>query len=510
MVKIRYMLLGCLLLASSCNNFLDVETPDNLVQDEFWQNEDQARSALMGLYTSLDDCLNAYMAWGDIRSAFYAPGAGEGFTNVYAQFMRHDIYPDNGLVSWSPVYTSINWINSFIKNAPAVPGRDENFTEAELQAMLGEAHALRALNYFYLVRAFRDVPLVTEPYESDTQEMDTAPSDEETVLDFIEEDLAFALEQAPETFTSVNERYGRITKNAVRALWADVKLWRNEYQACLDLCGQLDAEYANSLVSPLNWYTIFNPGNSSESIFELQYLQEGPSSPLFQWFSHEFTSGDDSRRYLGNAGVININAREVLYPPQSDDYVTSDTIRLKNFSTFTSALWATGYGLGREVYKFSGDAPYQVAYRTSENRNANYIFYRYREILFMKAEAYAMLGRYDEAEAMINVVRVQCDAPPLMPGEAGEGAEFFTWLLLERSFELGFEGKEWFAAVRIGRREGYRDVLIELAGTNHSMGISFPVIRARLLNQESWFLPYYRTEVENNGQLEQKDFYKNK
>lgn len=499
-----------MLLASSCNNFLDVETPDNLVQDEFWQNEDQARSALIGLYTSLDNCLNVYQAWGDIRSAFYAPGGGEGFTNSYAQFMRHDIYPNNGLVSWSSVYTSVNWINSFIKNAPGVPARDDNFTEAELQAMLGEAHALRALNYFYLVRAFRDVPLVTEPYESDTQELDTAPSDEKTVLDFIEEDLAVALEQAPETFTSVGERYGRITKNAVRAIWADVKLWRNQYQACLDLCAELDAEYRSSLVSPLNWYTIFNPGNSSESIFELQYLQEGPSSPLFEWFSHEFTSGDDSRKYLGNAGVIGINSSEVLYPPQSDEYAASDTIRLKNYSTFTSQLWITGYGLGREVYKFSGDAPYQVAYRTSENRNANYIFYRYREILFMKAEAYAMLGRYEQAEEMINIVRVQCDIPPLLPGEAGEGPEFFTWLLLERSFELGFEGKEWFAAVRIGRREGYRDVLIELAGTNHSMGINFPVIRARLLDQESWFLPYHLTEVENNPQLEQKEFYKNK
>ncbi|HYH57065.1 MAG TPA: RagB/SusD family nutrient uptake outer membrane protein [Anseongella sp.] len=96
------------------------------------------------------------------------------------------------------------------------------------------------------------------------------------------------------------------------------------------------------------------------------------------------------------------------------------------------------------------------------------------------------------------------------PGEAGEGAEFFNWLLLERSFELGFEGKEWFAAVRIGRREGYRDVLIELAANFHSMNVSYPVTRARLLNQESWFLPYHLTEVENNTQLEQKEFYRNK
>src|SRR5690606_14509295 len=144
------------------------------------------------------------------------------------------------------------------------------------------------------------------------------------------------------------------------------------------------------------------------------------------------------------------------------------------------------------------------------DRTANYIFYRYRDVLFMKAEAYAMMNQYAEAEQMINIVREHCNIPLLTPGESGEGPEFMTRLLMEREFELGFEGKEWFAAVRIGRRPGYENVLIEKAATNNSLGKSFQVIRARLLDQESWFLPYHRTEVENNPQLEQKPFYRNK
>src|SRR3546814_2848127 len=116
----------------------------------------------------------------------------------------------------------------------------------------------------------------------------------------VEEDLEFALENAPETFENVNERYGRITKNAVRALWADVKLWRNEYQACLDLCMQLDAQYAGSMVRPLDWYSIFNPVTSTESIFEFQYMLKESSSPLYNWFSNTNTSGTD-RRYHSNS-----------------------------------------------------------------------------------------------------------------------------------------------------------------------------------------------------------------
>src|SRR3546814_12500459 len=98
---------------------------------------------------------------------------------------------------------------------------------------------------------------------------------------------------------------------------------------------------------------------------------------------------------------------------------------------------------------------------SSDVCSSDLIFYRYREILFMKAEAYAMLGRYPEAEAAINVVREHCDIPPLGIGEGGEGEEFCSRLLMEREFELGFEGKEWFAAVRISRRQGYSNILVD-------------------------------------------------
>jgi len=128
----------------------------------------------------------------------------------------------------------------------------------------------------------------------------------------------------------------------------------------------------------------------------------------------------------------------------------------------------------------------------------------------MKAEAYAMLNQYAEAERMINIIREHCNIPALTAGESGEGNEFMSRLLMEREFELGFEGKEWFAVVRIARRSGYENVLLEKAATNHSMGRSYQVIRARLLDPESWFLPYQLSEVENNPQLDQKAFYKNK
>jgi hypothetical protein len=499
---IKYGLLGLVLILGGCSKFLDVSPPDNLIKDNFWQNREQVNSSLIGLYTSLGTCVRSFQIWGDIRSSLYAPGVN--FSSNHAQFLNHDIYTTDSLTSWSQTYRAVSWTNAFIKNAPTALKNDPTFKEEELKTMMGEAHALRGLLYFYLVRAFKEVPIMKEPYESDSQTFNTAAASEKEVLDFIEEDLNYALINAPQTFADTRGRYGRVTKNAVRAILADVKLWRNEYTAVIDLCKTLDATYANTLVRPQDWYTIFYPGNSSESIFEYQYGLQGPSSPLYNWFA--LVDGATAV-YTANYTNIKINSGDLLYPGTNPDlHFSADTIRLKNFGAFRFPA----SGSTAEVYKFIGQAPYQQAYRRQNDRTASYIFYRYREVMFMKAEAYAMLGQYDEAEKVINIIREHCDIPTLTPGEGGEGVEFFNRLLMEREFELGFEGKEWFAAVRVSRRAGYNNILVEKAAVNNSMGLPYQVVRARLLNMESWFLPYYRIEVEKNPLLQQKDYYKNK
>ncbi|GAB3024160.1 RagB/SusD family nutrient uptake outer membrane protein [Niabella terrae] len=514
-IKIIQRKIGWLLLFSavlcSCNKILEVDQPDNLVYDEFWNNRDQVYASLMGLYTSIQSNIASFHAWGDIRSGLYKPGTGDAFTSSDRQFLSQDIYPENALLSWSSVYKSIGWINAFIKNAPLALEKDPTFDESELQRMLGEAHALRALNYFYLVRAFKEAPLITEPYESDNQLINTAAVDESALLEFIEADLDLALKQCAETFENADEKYGRVTKNAVRALWADVKLWKNEYQEVLELCAPLDAQYASQLVGPFDWYSIFNPGNSPESIFELQYKPTGPSSPLYGWFAYYSGRSSNGTRFMANPLNVQLASEEILYPTALPEYTSSDTIRYKNYAAYRNSSVSGSFGSGWEVYKFLGQEPYQPSYRPANDRRlVNYILYRYREILLMKAEAYAMLNRYPEAEDMINMIRAHCNIPLLSTGESGEGAEFFSRLLMEREAELGFEGKEWFAAVRIARRAGLSEVLLTKSATNNPMNYSYQVIRARLLDPESWFLPYNKTELENNAALVQKDFYKNR
>ena len=46
---------------------------------------------------------------------------------------------------------------------------DPEFTQGDYQVVRAQMLALRSLCYFYLVRAFRDVPYTTHSYENDSE-----------------------------------------------------------------------------------------------------------------------------------------------------------------------------------------------------------------------------------------------------------------------------------------------------------------------------------------------------
>jgi len=507
MKKFKYILLSLGLLATGlqgCSGFLDVDIPDKLVKKDYWKTKDQVNAALTGVYTSLHDNLVTFIKWGDLRSDLYQLG-----TKAEAkerQFVEQDIFPNNALVDWGAAYKGINWANSFIKNARGTIEYDQTLTLSEVQAMESEAYAIRALYYFYLVRAFKEVPIILEPYESDVQTVYYGASPENVVLDTIESDLRRALAYAPDDYSSPQERYGRITKNAVKAIWADVKLWKGDYQGCVTLCEQLDAVYKNKMVAPTidAWFNMFSSGNSSESIFEYQYLEKGLTSPLYSlydgpsaWFVANMTG------YSENVSLLYRGGGESSF---------ADTIRTLG-STLNISESASGISSMNTVFKYVGQTPGLMNGETrsgiSQN-TVNFIFYRYREILLIKAEALAMLNDYAGATEAINTIRRATGLETIVEGDFGTGDDFMDKLLAERVAELAFEGKQWFSMVRMARRNQTSALLVERIAQHTSADVKLQTMRARLKDPESWFLPYLTSEVDNNPFLEQKAYYADK
>lgn len=498
MKKLKYILYSVLLTAftlQGCSDFLDVDIPDTQVKDDFWRTREQAVAALMTVYTQLGANVQRFLVWGDLRSELYSRGTNT--SSSMGQMLDQYITTSNDFADWSEVYKGINWANSFIKNADRVVESDQSVTTEEIAAMKAEAYGLRALFYFYLVRTFQDVPVALEPYESATQSPYGPAVKEEQVLDVIEADLKIALEDAPASFANQAENYGRITKNAIKALWADVKLWRGgeeNYRECLRLCNELETYYDTKLVTGDIWFSLFSPGNTPESIFEYQYMiDKGPASPL----RGLFTTG----------GVLDLNAdgyiKDLKKAYFSSTMGISDTIR-----PMRAALG------GMQVFKYTG-----ISYESNgirqfrddvSGRKTHFIFYRYREVMLMKAEALAMLGQFEEAVVPINRIREVTWVEQLTSREYGTGKLFFDKLLAERAAELGWEGKQWFSLIRIARHTGYDDLLVDRIVESTQTSVKPQTLRARLQEKAGWFMPYLESEVQSNLDLVQKEFYKGK
>lgn len=488
--------LAVVLGLQSCSNFLTVDIPDSLTKKEYWKSKDHAEAALAGVYTAFGSNIQRFIYWGGVRSEIYSAPNGNASIK---QFIDQDIRITNDYCNWKDVYTVISRANSFLKNIHLVLNNDRSFTLGQMDEMKGQVYAVRALNYFYLVRAFKEVPYQSEPYESDTQAPYAAAVSEEILLDSIEADLSLALQLAPESFDRPEENCGYITKRAVRAIWADVKLWRKKYQECVDLCDELARDYDGQMLTWDTWYSMFASGNSKESIFEYQYLEEGPASVIGTLFYSPLAANRSAYYY---------NVRKVY--PQSGQYETIDTIRPQRTVSHVSYGGNAGFSGVFKYLGISADNGQYVLRDENGRKKVNFIFYRYREVLLMKAEALGAMERYSEAVESINKIRLATALETVTPEEMGTDEGFMDKIICEYRTELAYEGKDWFTLVRIARNTGYKGLLIDRVSENSSSMVKEQTLKAYLDNPESWFLPYLDSEVQDNLLLKQKEFYKGK
>jgi starch-binding outer membrane protein, SusD/RagB family len=118
--------------------------------------------------------------------------------------------------TWNPAYQAINTLNAALDRGPNTTG----ITTATKQSLLGEAHFLRALNYFTLVQTFGDVTLTLHENQGVIATAVRDPASK--VYEAIIADLDSAVTMLPVTQTDV----GRATKGAAQALRSKVYLTR--------------------------------------------------------------------------------------------------------------------------------------------------------------------------------------------------------------------------------------------------------------------------------------------
>lgn len=483
--KIRFILLFFAMgIQFSCNNYLELLPPSGLVREEFWKTKSDVEAVLMGAYqsfASMNGVLFTYgEARGDMVKADYSLGGNE------LKLIESNIFPDNGLCDWSSFYKVINYCNDVLKNAPEVQKIDNTFTDFQLQGFMAEAHFLRSLSYFYLVRIFKDVPLVLEPSETDAVDFYLPKTDGDEVLKEMLKYLNEYRKYATDGYKTLAEVKGRATKTSFDALIADICLWNFDYNGCIEACDRIMANKDFVLMPGARWFELFYPGNSLEGIFEFQfndkYNQKNSTYGLTVSNSHKY---DPSQR------AVELFARKYAL-----ELTRGENASITKLAEEDYLIW-----------KYIGMAPDGKTERSGIVQNScNWIVYRLADIYLMKAEALSQLNRFSEASDLLDIIRQRANVVPVMIGNSA--VAFEDAIMDERALELAFEGKRWFDLLRMGRRNNYsrKDKLVELIVANVP-STQKRILAAKLTNTLGWYLPIFKTEIERNKNLVQNPYY---
>ncbi len=508
MKKIIYILIFvCGMSMSSCNDWLDVLPKNEQVTADYWKTKEDVDAVLASGYYYMRMTTPNLISWGELRaSSIYSYSSGE-----VGKLQNFQLTSSSSYCDWSSFYKVINMANSVINYAPGVQKNDDTYTIAAMKSHQTEAYFMRALMYFYLVRNFKEVPLALNPYVDDSAPYSIAKSDENRIIEQIKTDIKTALdtEAAKEFFDHdkwTGATKGRATKWALYALMADVCLWSEDYDGCIEYADRLinatSAKRPAFMSIPEQWFAIFNPGNSNESIFEMNWDQptyaQTANSP-----SNYFTTTESSMYQYSTAMGERLDNEnlELLFGKES-------------VRGWLGAYLATG-AVGSDgrrfyVWKYKGtEVRDPAAVRTAND--ANYIIYRMADVMLMKAEALVWKGTesWEAAVEILNQIRTRSNLKSLdiNLNETNELA-MLNYVLHERDMELAAEGKRWYDLVRFGRSQEfrYKKEFIEIVVENNSSA-NDSWIRSVLKNEYAWYLPINESEIETNGLLLQNPYY---
>ncbi len=407
-VAFAFLLVGSL---AGCDSILDQNPPDRLPTDEAITDAQGARAAITGAYDGLRGREEFYYAaefivLGDLSADNVV---SVGISAPFAFADANQLRANNGVVDgmWADMYDALNRVNVIIEQVPAVT----DLEETEKNQILGEAHAIRALNLHNLTKFWGDIPmpLVTPESVEEASQITRTPAAD--VYAQIRADLTQAEALVTETGPAT-----RVTTGFVDALQARVALYEEDWATAV---AEADEVLAQGYTLAEDFTSLFDAEGTDtpEDIFKLIFTAE-----QFSWHGFYYTSSD-----LGGDGEVGPSQKLIdLFDP-------ADV---------------------RGTWSISGDIEGEASglkFPTTIGAEDFHVI-RLAEVLLIKAEALARQDDLVGAVDAYNLVRERAGLDPHTLGtEVSTQADVLAEIDLQRQLELAFEGDRWPDLVRTGR-----------------------------------------------------------
>ena len=487
--KIALFLVPCSLLLTGCEDYLTAPNPATDKAEDFLASGQACINNVNSDYVPLqweyattycsewfigdivsDDALKGGQNLNDMSNSYDM----ENWKTISNNDMLNDIYRAN--------FLGIGRCNLSLRYIANV-APDSVMTESVKNRLLGEAHFLRAMYYFRLLRIFGGVPLTLDVIDgTDGWKLERASVDE--VYKAIIADL-----EAANATLWVRSKYpaedlGRATKGAAQAMLLKTYLymagdyWNKQVSMSSADCYKLAKAWGDSIIASgeysleTNYANLFSLAgeNGAESVFEVQYMEEETSD-----------YGADAGGFgatRGTFSVILTRSRSSLLgggwgfnkPTQNlyDEYEPGDARRdatiLNPHDTLIENpneeiyLGCRYVSRKRSLYLNESGTSYERLGHATRGEINNTII-RYADVLLMHAEACIGAGQGD-AQADLNQVRTargMASYPGYsftVNGTTIDAPTLLQAVRHERRVELAMEGHRWFDIVRWNGLDG--------------------------------------------------------
>ena len=288
------------MLLASCEK-LDYIPGDQLSGSTFWQTEDHARQAAVGLYNAMrqpwcfgmeftfdmcTDLADGTSPWSDVSR-------GTSFTSNSTGVQNH----------WQNLYELVHRANTVIRNVADMPISGET-----IERVTGEAKFLRAMAYFRMLNCWGGVPYYDETCDINEQfaSLDSPRCSEDELRNHILADLNEAIEKLPVAWSADNR--GRATKGAAYALRGKVYLYNRQWDEAIadfeEIVYNKNDNYGYSLHPDYDdLFRLYNGRTSDEMIFSIQSIDGNTAGYALDIVS-----------YFGNKATMRLIASNRIVP----------------------------------------------------------------------------------------------------------------------------------------------------------------------------------------------------
>ena len=489
MKKIFIIVVGLaftLLSLTSCEDWIEVDQPDIIEQEQAFSDKNSTRLAMLGLYGLMTDLVEPMFLAGEVRADLVT--ATKSADAYIKEFSNNSFSASNPYISPKPFYTLINNTNDFLHRFEVMQTNQE-MDSIEYVQYKSELIAIRVWTQHQIAKIYGTCDYYTQVLTPENSEdVETLPYGEE-LLEKLLSDIMYC---DTTTFTSVYDseiwNSVRFSDYFVNAIMAELYLDLGEYDLAFEKFEEVTqiGDYESRAAHRFN----LSLSLREEVWMEELFLDNWESSRLIDNAifiiafdnnynqSHELFSWTKSLNYQVAPATWYydyFNAHANADPEKFDYRFLSmqegdDNIGLNNY-------YINKYG--------EDDRPFIVA------RTARLELLRYYCMNYIEDED----GTYDAYRDM-NDIRSRVNAPMIEASFSlfNDRDSAMLWvedrIIEEMALETGFEGHRWYDLMRIAKRRNDPAYLADRVAQKYPESTR-EEIRERLMDPKNWYIPIF-------------------